>query len=414
MAENQQRAGHRPVPTFIIRTASVFLLAFVAYAVMAGDLLTKQSVTPHFAYLADAFWRGETHLPENLPSTYDLIRNENRWYVAQQPLPALLMMPLLLVREAAAIPDIFITVFLGAVSVALCDFVLGVFVPELNPVRRALLTLFYALGTAHGNLSIMGTVWFMGQVAGTLFLWPFLLGMVWRWPVLAGFSLGLVALGRPAILPGALILYAGWWWLDVEGSWQEKISVLLKPVILFSLPFLLCIGFLGWYNAVRFGSPADFGYDYIVEAEILAARRLEHGNFSPSFLPENLYTATIRPPLVENGKIEPDPWGMGLVLTSPILLYAFFAYPFDKRKILMVVSVILVLLPSLLYHNTGSIQFGYRFVLDALPLWMILVAWGARRGAIWVLAAGTVLSIVINFWGIHWLYPLILGKEWIL
>ncbi|MBZ0305200.1 MAG: hypothetical protein K8I82_03945, partial [Anaerolineae bacterium] len=178
-AQHTQRGDSKITPVFV-RAGLIFGLAFVIYAVMAGELLTRQSVAPHFVYLADAFLRGDTHLAENLPSTYDLIRYENRWYVAQQPLPALLMLPLVIIRGAAATPDILVTVFLGAVSVVLCDFTLGIFVPDLSSRRRALLTLFYALGTAHSWLSIMGTVWFMGQVAGTLFLWLFLVGIKWR------------------------------------------------------------------------------------------------------------------------------------------------------------------------------------------------------------------------------------------
>lgn len=391
-----------------VRALCVFGLAVLVYAVMAGDLLTKQSVAPHFVYLSDAFLNGETYLTGGLPSTYDLIRYEDRWYVAQQPLPALLMLPAVAVRGAAATPDIFITVLLGAASVTLCDFTLGVFVPDLPAWRRGLLTLFYALGTAHGWLSIMGTVWFMGQVAGTLFLWPFLLGMKWHWSFVTGLALGAVALARPSIVPGALLLCAGWWLLENRGK------ALAKAAVLLGVPLALCTGFLGWYNLVRFGSATNFGYDYIQEAEVLAARRLEHGNFSPAFFPENFYTATVRPPEVKDGSFEPDPWGMGLAYTSPVLVYVFFAYPWDKKRLLLAGSVIVILLPSLLYHNTGSIQFGYRFVLDALPVLMILTACGAKRGSIWWLVLGTAYSIMLHFWGIHWLYPLILGKEWIL
>ncbi|MBZ0308860.1 MAG: hypothetical protein K8I82_22525, partial [Anaerolineae bacterium] len=144
-----------------------------------------------------------------------------------------------------------------------------------------------------------------------------------------------------------------------------------------------------------------------------AARRLEHGNFSPFFFPENLYTATIRPPEVTDEKIEPDPWGMGLLLTSPVLLYMLLAFPWDRQKMLLAGCAVVILLPSLLYHNTGSLQFGYRFVLDALPILMILTAYGAQRGHLGWLMVGVGYSILIHLWGIHWLYPLILGRPWI-
>jgi hypothetical protein len=156
----------------------------------------------------------------------------------------------------------------------------------------------------------------------------------------------------------------------------------------------------------------DFGYDYINEAPELAQRRIDHGNFAAYFLPENLYTAAIRPPLVEDGGIEPDPWGMGLLLTSPVLVYAAFAYPWDRQKMLLAVGAVVMLLPALLYHNTGSAQFGYRFVLDALPVWMVLTAFGARRGAMWPLAALTVWSVAVHLWGCFWLFEMFNGRGW--
>ena len=182
----------------------------MVYALLAGNTLTRQSIAPHFVYLADAWLEGRSSLAEPLPSSYDLIIFEGRYYVAQPPLPALLMLPLVAIRGAAGTPDVLVTVFLGAMSVALADLTLGVLVPDLTPRRRGLLTVFFALGTAHGFLSALGTVWFTAQVAAALVLWLFLLGMAWRWPLLAGFALGAVALARPGVLPGAMILYAGW------------------------------------------------------------------------------------------------------------------------------------------------------------------------------------------------------------
>ena len=70
---------------------------------------------------------------------------------------------------------------------------------------------------------------------------------------------------------------------------------------------------------------------------------------------------------------------------------------------LYAVAALLALAPGLLYHNTGEAQFGYRFALDALPFAMLLVAGGARRGPIWLLAGLVSTSVLINIWGAKWL-----------
>ena len=71
-----------------------------------------------------------------------------------------------------------------------------------------------------------------------------------------------------------------------------------------------------------------------------------------------------------------------------------------------------MLAPALLYHNTGSVQFGYRFVLDALPVWMILVGIGAQRGKWWPLAGLTLYAVLVNFRGFTWMYEVITGESW--
>lgn len=402
----------------LLRGAVVFALAALAYGVMAGDWLTKQSVAPHFVYLAQAWLHGRSALIEPLPSYYDLIFYRDQWYVAQQPLPALLLLPIVWLRGAAGTPDVLFTALLGAMSVALCDVTLRVFVPDLTPARRSWLVLFFALGTVHGYLSALGTVWFTGQVAAALFLWLLLLGLVGRQPLLAGAALGAVSLARPSVLPGGLALAAAWWMTrpdsnHVNSGQGTALLLRIKNGLLFSLPLIGCLAFLGWYNHARFGSLTDFGYDYIQEAPDLLARRLEHGNFSPAFLPENVYTAAIRPPRFADGKIEPDPWGMGLLLTSPLLVYGGAAVwrRFSQAGVLAL-SAGIMLLPALLYHNTGSVQFGYRFVLDALPLLMVLVGCGARRGSIWLLGGLTLYSVAVHLWGYAWLYEVITGQAW--
>jgi hypothetical protein len=409
-----QMSSFRPL---VIRFALVFALTLIAYTFLAGPYIRRQSATAYFAYLSESWLNGRSDLVGPLPSTYDLIRYENRWYLAQPPLPSLLMMPLVAIRGATSTPDVAFTVLMGAFSAALCDLALGLFVPTLSKARHSWLTLFFALGTAHGYLSVIGSVWFTGQIAATVFLWIALLGLIWKQPWLVGVGLGAVALARPASIPGALLLTLGWWWLEVQPleTFPARFKALAWRGALFAIPFCLALAFLGWYNNARFGSPTDFGYQHLTDAENLRQRREEHGQFSPVFLPDNLDAAFFHLPHLEDNRIIPDPWGMSLFLTSPVLLYVFFAFPPSgsrQRQLILAVGAFFILLPSLLYYNTGSSQFGYRFLVDALPVLMILVAYGARRGTIFLLAGLTLFSMGMHFWGTRWLYSEVLREPW--
>lgn len=396
------------------RGLTIFALTLLVYGLRAGMLLRSPSIAPYFLNLADAFLHGMVSI-QNPPSWgYDLIRFHNQWYVAQQPLPALLLMPLAAVVGASQISDAAVSVLCGAISIMLADHVLCVTVTNLTREQRNWLTLFVAFGTVHFALSVLGTVWFLGQIVTIMFVW-LLIWTIWRnRPLAAGTCLGLILLGRPSVIPGALIFAVGSWHICRPGaSWKcraEFVSRLLTP-------FVLAVIFLGWYNAVRFASPLETGYAYIQEAPDIKARFLQYGNFSPAFLPENLWIALLKPPLIHAHCliqscpiVEPHPLGMGIIWTSPVLLYAVFAFKNRceiKQNLLLAASAGLALLPSLLYHNPGSAQFGYRFLLDALPFWIILVARGIKNQPRSALAVLVVYCVVMNLWGATWLIEFI-------
>jgi len=394
------------------RPLLIFILALAAYGVLASrTIFFRHSTTPYPVALADSFLHGRTDLLDPPSEGYDLIFYHDRWYVAQGPLPSLLIMPLVALLGPAQVSDIVVDILVGALNVMLCDMVLGVTAPGLSRRRRSLLTLFFALGTVHAWLSILGTVWFLGQISTVMFCWG-LIYAVWKWkPILSGIMLGFILLGRPSIVPGAVLLAVGWW--AITGG--ETPAVLARQVVKLALPLTVAVALLGAYNAVRFGNPADFGYAYLNDAANIRLRRQTYGSFNLVFLPENFYIFTIKPPQIQLDlanlratSVSPDPDGMGFLWMSPGLLYALVVFPQTRSEqwqygwVLLAVAAIL--LPSLLYHNTGSAQFGYRFILDALPFWMILVAWGAKRGSIYVLAGLVLFSVAVSVWGTRWFY----------
>jgi hypothetical protein len=201
------------------------------------------------------------------------------------------------------------------------------------------------------------------------------------------------------------------------------------------------------YNWARFSSPLEFGYRWMNSPDSLLARQAAWGQFSLHFLPENLYTLLIRPPLVSRSPFDvaPDPWGMGLLFTCPALLLALptlaragqhlfncsslgllqnapasetpVSCPGTREALLCLglwLSIGLVQIPSLLYFNTGSYQFGYRFALDWMPLGVLLVALGTGGRLHWWGKALLVVSVLIHLWGVLWMYPNFNGQPWYL
>jgi hypothetical protein len=176
------------------------------------------------------------------------------------------------------------------------------------------------------------------------------------------------------------------------------------------------------YNWARFGSPLEFGYRWMNSPGPLLERQATWGQFSLYFLRENLYTLLIRPPLVSLSPlhVEPDPWGMGLLFTCPALLLALgrtwrSAPTMARRASLRLglwLSIALVQIPSLLYFNTGSYQFGYRFALDWLPLGVMLAAMGTGGRLRWWDKALVVIGVLMHLWGVSWMYVNFNGQPW--
>jgi hypothetical protein len=75
------------------------------------------------------------------------------------------------------------------------------------------------------------------------------------------------------------------------------------------------------------------------------------------------------------------------------------------------IGLLATLLPLWFYHNTGSLQFGWRYLFDATPMWIILLAAGMQK--VTRLKQSLILvSITINLWGFLWMFEKLNGVSW--
>ena len=97
-----------------------------------------------------------------------------------------------------------------------------------------------------------------------------------RWIALASAAVGVAFASRPTMLPGAAILLVPFLNAEVRASARAWAGAVL--------PLALCGAAVAAYNALRFGSPFEFGQHY----QMSAGREGELHHFSASYLPENL------------------------------------------------------------------------------------------------------------------------------
>ncbi|MDY6875519.1 MAG: hypothetical protein SWK90_04855 [Chloroflexota bacterium] len=423
------------MPRRLLRSPApwLFFAFLVVYGLTAGISLNRHSLAPHFVYLAESFLHGHLDLIHAHATPYDLTPFEGHWYVSFPPLPALLMLPLVAFR-GLDVSDIAFSVIVGAFNVSLFYAVLTrLRVWETKP--GIWLCLLMGLGTPLWYCAALGSVWYTAHVVAVTCLCLYALEALGQnRPILTGLWLGLGFLARaPVLLAFPLTLTLSL--QRARNRWDVTRSLL--SLALGMAPALLV---QATYNWARFGNPLEFGYRWMNSPGLLLERQTTWGQFSLHFLPENLYTLLIRPPLVSLApfSVEPDPWGMGLLLTCPALLLALPTLakvasssddgaPPNRQKrswskshcptcasvrLGLWLSIILVQLPSLLYFNTGSYQFGYRFALDWLPLGLLLVALETGGRLRWWGKTLVVASVLMHLWGMWWMYPNFNGQPW--
>jgi len=167
--------------------------------------------------------------------------------------------------------------------------------------------------------------------------------------------------------------------------------------------FFAGIGIL-FYNWLRFGNLLDFGYLTENVAPSLHNDLMRYGQFNVSYLTRNLWTLFLAPPLwnVQSFTFLPDSMGMSLFITTPALVFLVKARQRSPVVLGAWLSVILLLIPLLLYYNTGWFQFGYRFSLDFMVPIMVLLAFAVQERIQIGMQVLILISVAINAWGTRW------------
>ena len=327
-----------------------------------------------------------------------------RWYVSFPPLPAVLLLPVVAIFGLGTLDALFWTLFAGLAPMLL--FVVLRFLRESGQSGRTerddlLVTALFAIGSVYYFAAVQGTVWFAAHVVAAAFVCLYLLyAFGARRPLAAGLALGLAFLCRPAtlLLAGFFALQAISAAKDEDRPWSASAPRLFRALAMFALPLGLIVAAAMWHNAVRFGDPFEFGHRFL---QIRWRSRIETwGLFSTHYLPRNLTVFLLSLPwLIESSPfIRITRHGLALWFTTPNLLWSVWPRKLDATVVALWAGVVPTALCTLLYQNTGWIQFGYRFSLDYLPLLFVLVALSRRRfGAAFLACA--VFAIVLNTFG---------------
>lgn len=402
----------------------VFIVAFTIYGVSAGIKIKEQSKTPQYVYLAYSFLQGKTNLIVLPKSTFDLIFFKGKWYVPGGITPALLLLPFVAIF-GKMFSDILFGVFIGALNVAMMHSLLGRLVERSS--TRFLLTSLFAFGTVHWWLASVGSVWFNAQLVALSFMILFAWDAIQNKPWLAGLWLGLAFLSRPPTLFSAIF------YLLLIFSQEHAIQPILKKIIPFGTMLIGSVAVMLTYNYLRFGDPMNFGYGYVRGTDALTNTFTRSGGFNIQYMPCNIYISLLGipnivlpllpsvndvcsylEPITHNyGKLSSlfNPLGMSIFLTTPAFLLIFRAKLRDDLVFPAWAGIISILIPLWMYHTTGWVQFGYRYMIDFIVFLFILLSRAIKHtGYLEKILIG--LSVIMGGVGVYLMYYMTFGLIW--
>lgn len=371
-----------------------FPLWYAGVRMRGGRGVMDHSPIDQHTRQARSWLQGRVDLP-SAPGYLEIAEYGGRYFNSFPPTPALFELPLVLLFGRDTPSSLVLYLFWVAALVAQhaalrrCGY----------PDRDALLaSLAFVFGTNVYVSCVRANVWAQGQSLGySLAVMGVCCTLFNRRRNLLGPTLGYgllsLAVGcRPLMLALVPLLLA----LD----WRTSGRAPAKAAATGALAMLPAGLALGWYNHARFGDPFEFGHNHLPWAKKLAT-----GIFDIAYLPRNLYHALVRLPDVTGGwpPLAFDPWGTAFYLNNGILLIALlglFRRGLDPVVRGAAVLATLVIAAGIFTYEAGGWrQFGYRYIIDLVPVGFAVFALAYRRFTR-VMAVAFALSLAVNLYGL--------------
>jgi hypothetical protein len=372
------------------------LIAAVVLAVYVAATPQTNQAYRHFVYIAQAFLDGRVDL-QGLPGHYhDIIRVGERIYAPFPPIPAFVLMPVVAVGGEATDQ--------GRVGQVLAAIAVAVFVAGLRRLGHGTAVRWFcgaalAFGSVLWPATAIGTTWFFAQVVVVLSVAV----LVWelagaRRPVVLGIAITAAWLTRLNLIAAIPVLALLVWLRERK----------LRPIVMFAAVNLVGAGIYAAYNYLRFGDPVQTGYGMLSMAVVNAEAAARWGTFNLRFVPEHLHAMFLRVPevIAHPPYLKPSPWGMSLLLTSPVILRLL--HPARDRRAWgpWLVLALSLAVPMLAFFSTGWVQFGYRYSLDWWPFVLVVLADALPRRPGLVDYGLLTVGIAMNALGVYWVRAL--------
>jgi hypothetical protein len=402
-----------PLPALL----ALFAAAFLAFSILN---LGHHADLDYYVPLADAFLHGRLFVLDHPSWLNELVPFGGHYYVVYPPVPAVLLMPLVLVF-GPTLDQARVSIGLGAIDVALA----GAVAYRVVGPRRWIWLLFavlFGFGTTLWYSVQSGNSWHFAHVCATFFLLLAILdtqrdGPPWR----IGLLLGGATLSRlPTVLAVPFFLAYFAWRADRqrragpagatfgalrgrEGTIRSARldwSRLVLDAGTFGLALAIPLLAYGAYNVARFGEPSQEGYNLI--PGLMQEYQYRYGFLAVQSIGRNLFAMLLQVPK----QVDTFPFiqprvlgGLSIFLTTPAFIWAFRAHGPTWFEVGAWVSILAIIVPIVLHADPGGAQFGYRYAIDFYPFAFLLMIHGMRGHLNAERRAAIILCFLVNAWG---------------
>lgn len=373
--------------------------AFLCYA--ANGSLFGHSAWDSYTLQALNWLQGRLYIANGEQYTWlELAVYDGKYWCSFPPVPAVVMLPLVLVFGEATPNDLLVGVY-GLISAALAFRLMR----ALGHGRgaSALWAVFLVWGSNMLWMTTCGGVWFQAQALCMVFSLGGCLAAVRKRKGLSLFLLALATGCRPftaVFLPVFVLAFA----------WSERSRGGFRRA--FFRQWRHCGGALAVaaalmaYNFARFGDPLQFGHDYLPEF-----LRSEAGQFSLSYLWPNLRRIAFEPLRVEDGILQlPVYDGFLFYVANPLFLVLFYtqiralaARQADLPGLALTAGLTAELVLLCMHKTFGGWQFGCRYTCDLLPFALLYIGRKRKKAPGPIVCLLAAAAVALNVYGVFFM-----------
>jgi len=383
-----------------IKSVFFFWFLIFLFAVLIVYNIFYHSAFQYFVLLANSFLHGHLYFIDKLFDFNDMAFYQGKYFWPEGPFPAIILMPFVAIF-GLAMRHGYLSLFLTFLNFYLL-FRLALKLGIQKKIDALWLAILYIFGSVYFFVALVDGSWYFAQVVATtlllLALWEFFSKRRF-W--LIGILIGLGGLTRGTIYFASLffVLYI----IFDQLKWQEKI----KKIFIFSMPIIISCILTFLYNYLRFEDIWEFGHNLTIFGLNLQNAR-SFGVFSLKHIPGNLFFFLFKglEPVRANDisyvlkfpYFKVNPWGLGILFTSPAFIYIFLAKWKERVVKFSWFTVLFIMIPILTFYGSGVSQFGYRYALDFYPFLYLLLIWGIRPKVDSRLKTLIFISIILDFY----------------